>query len=202
MDNMSAHIVGLNPINKKIFLSNIKHLLNKINIIDLDEINQIILKDNELDLLFKQFNKFKQDRNDKYKEFEKKMSNYWETKFIDLVQNKISNNFNLLIGQNNHYRSLSRKIPIECSNKFIINTNLDEEISQTITYYLDNYKQDIINGNLPLQYLDRNWQKKRRLNLELTYKKNGYIAKTIIEIKNLLENISTKKNNQTNFYRT
>ena len=70
--NVICHIVGLNPISKIQFLEKIN---NKIfSIIDLDIINQEIFKNPDMDKLFKKYQKLKEDKNEKYKEIDKKMT--------------------------------------------------------------------------------------------------------------------------------
>lgn len=69
---VSCHLVGFNPYSKNDFIE----LLNKkiFNVIDLDHINQDILKDVQLDKMFRQYQKLKDDKNDKFKDLDKKMS--------------------------------------------------------------------------------------------------------------------------------
>ena len=63
-NNLTCHIVGLNPISKKEL---IEELNKKIfNPIDLDDINQEIINDNEMDKMYKQYQKFKDIKNDKF----------------------------------------------------------------------------------------------------------------------------------------
>ena len=63
-NNLTCHIVGLNPISKKELIEE----LNKkvFNPIDLDDINQDIINDNEMDKMYKQYQKFKDIKNDKF----------------------------------------------------------------------------------------------------------------------------------------
>ena len=189
----------MNPYNKKEF---IQGLNNKIfNVIDLDTINQLILKNPELDKLYNMFIKLKNDKNDKFKEVDKKMSSYWETNFIQNVEDKVKKNkVNILIGMNNHYKSLSRKIPIDCTNKFIVKSfgGADDEASSLIKYNLDNYMDEIIAGTFPLDYINKDYLMKKRILLETSYKKFGYIEKTVEEIKNIINLIESNKTKNKN----
>jgi hypothetical protein len=161
---------------------------NKIfNIIDLDSINQEIRDDPELDRLYNQFMKLKNDKNDKWKEVDKKMSGFWEQQFINLVEKKIiQKRVNIFIGMNNNYKGLAKRVPIECTNKFIIKVDPKKEVEQIIRYNLDTHKNDIIGGNFPLEYINHDYLLKKRINIETTYKKLGYIEKTKDEIKDIL----------------
>ncbi len=192
---LSCHIIGLNPYTKKEFSDGLN---NKIfNIIDLDIINQEILRNPNLDKLYRQYQKLKEDKNDKFKEVDKKMSQFWEKNFIEVIESKVNEDkMNILIGQNNHYKSLARRVNIECTNKFIIKSDVDEEVKAWIRYNLETYKNEIISGNFPLDYINYEYLHKKRENIETTYKKIGYIEKTLEQLKtitNLIEN-STKNN--------
>ena len=71
INNIICHIMGLNPITKKIFINSLNK--QKYYIMDLDNINDKILKDNEMDKMFKKYDKLKNKKNDKYKDIDKKM---------------------------------------------------------------------------------------------------------------------------------
>jgi hypothetical protein len=199
MTQLSCHLIGMNPYNKKEF---IQELNNKIfNVIDLDTINQLILKNPELDKLYNMYIKLKNDKNDKFKEVDKKMSTFWETNFIQNVEDKVKKNkVNILIGMNNHYKSLSRKIPIDCTNKFIVKSldGSEDEASSLIKYNLDTYRNEIIAGTFPLDYINKDYLIKKRILLETSYKKFGYIEKTLEEIKNIINLIESNKTKNKN----
>lgn len=185
MANLSCHIIGLNPYTKKDFIASLN---NKIfNSIDLDNINQEILLDATLDKLYKQYEKLKMDKNDKFKEVDKKMSDFWQSKFIEIVESKIDNKkMNILIGQNNHYKSLTKKIPIECTNKFIVKGEIDNEIKSWIKYNLENHKDDIIGGKYPLEYINFDFLKKKKKQSKIYIKKLDMYQKQLINLKQLL----------------
>lgn len=191
MKSLSCHLIGMNPYAKKDFIN---ELNNKIfNIIDLDNINQIILEEEPLDKLYKQYIKLKDDKNDKYKEVDKKMTTYWEKQFIEMVESKINNKkMNIMIGANNHYKSLTKKVPIDCTNKFIV--MIDNNINELIRYNLETYKDDIIKGTYPLDYINFDFLQKKRKTMETAYIKSGYIEKTLEQIKTIISIISGTKN--------
>lgn len=185
MNNISCHLIGLNPYNKKELVDTIPKTI--FNVIDLDTINMEILKTPEIDKMYKQYTKLKEDKNDKFKEVDKKMSTYWENNFIDMIQDQVKpKKINILIGQNNHYKSLAKRVPIECTNKFIIKSS-DDDIKAFIKYNLETYQEDIINGAYPLEYIDYIQLQKKRTTLESTYKKIGYIEKTTEQVKMMLD---------------
>jgi hypothetical protein len=194
---LSCHLVGLNPYSKKEFVDKLNKKI--FNVIDLDVINQEILKDQQLDKLYHQFQKLKSDKNDKYKEVDKKMSQFWETNFIDGIEEQIAQKrINILVGQNNHYKSLNKRVNIDCTNKFIVKSDTDDEVKAWIKYNLENYKEEIIQGNFPLDYINYDFLHKKRLAIESIYKKIGYIEKSMDQINtiiNLIES-STKKTSQ------
>ena len=152
---LTCHIVGLNPVSKKEL---IEELNKKIfNPIDLDQINNEIITDKEMDSMFKQYQKMKESKNDKFKELDKKMSTFWENKFLELLNEKVKiDKKNILIGQSNHYKYLGRKINLNTPNKFFIK-NTDDDIKKLISYNLTTYHEDIVNGKFPLEYLDFNF---------------------------------------------
>jgi hypothetical protein len=196
-NSLSCHLVGFNPYTKNEFINKINN--KTFNIIDLDNINRDILQNDSLDKMYKQYQKLKNDKNDKYKEVDKKMSQFWMTNFIDTIHSKINNKkTNILIGQNNHYKSLTKRVNIECTNKFIIKGNNDEEVKSWIKYNLETYKDDIINGEFPLEYINYDFLSKKRTAIETTYKKIGYIEKSIDELNTMFDLIekSSKKDNK------
>ena len=189
---VACHLIGLNPYTKQKLTDNIDS--KKINIIDLDIINQNILQNSQLDKMYLQFQKLKIDKNDKYKDIDKKMSLFWEKNFISDIENKVvEKKINILIGQNNHYKSLNKRVNIDCTNKFIVKSNVDDEVKSWIKYNLDNYKEEIINGNFPLDYINYDFLTKKRIAIENTYKKIGYIEKSLDEINTIINFISKTK---------
>ena len=192
---ISCHLIGFNPYSKIDFVGQLNKKI--FNVIDLDYINQEILKDSQLDKMYKQYQKLKDDKNDKFKEVDKKMSKFWEKNFIDKVEYNVNEKrVNILIGQNNHYKSLAKRVNIECTNKFIVKTETDNEVKAWIRFNLDTYKEDIINGNFPLEYINYEHLHKKRLAIESTYQKIGYIEKSVDQLKTIIKLIedSSKSN--------
>ena len=187
---LTCHIVGLNPVSKKEL---IEELNKKIfNPIDLDQINNEIITDKEMDSMFKQYQKMKESKNDKFKELDKKMSTFWENKFLELLNEKVKiDKKNILIGQSNHYKYLSRKINLNTPNKFFIK-NTDDDIKKLISYNLTTYHEDIVNGKFPLEYLDFNFLSKKKETINQAYFKFGYLEKDYKQMKTILNLLETK----------
>jgi hypothetical protein len=187
---LTCHIVGLNPVSKKEL---IEELNKKIfNPIDLDQINNEIITDKEMDSMFKQYQKMKESKNDKFKELDKKMSTFWENKFLELLNEKVKiDKKNILIGQSNHYKYLGRKINLNTPNKFFIK-NTDDDIKKLISYNLTTYHEDIVNGKFPLEYLDFNFLSKKKETINQAYFKFGYLEKDYKQMKTILNLLETK----------
>lgn len=194
---ISCHLIGFNPYSKKEFIGQLNKKI--FNVIDLDSINQEILRDPQLDKLYKQFQKLKEDKNDKFKEVDKKMSQFWEKNFIEKVESNVNNKrINILIGQNNHYKSLTKRVNIECTNKFIVKSDIDEEVKAWIKFNLETYKDDIIQGNFPIEYLNYDFLHKKRQTIESTYKKIGYIEKSLDQLNTIISLIENSSKNTGN----
>jgi hypothetical protein len=192
---ISCHIIGFNPYSKIDFVNKLNKKI--FNIIDLDCINQEILRDPHLDKMYKQYQKLKYNKNDKFKEVDKKMSQFWERNFINNVESNVNEKkVNILIGQNNHYKSLARRVNIDCTNKFIIKSDTDIEVKAWIRFNLDTYKENIIQGDFPLEYINYEYLHKKRLAIETTYRKIGYIEKSVDQLKTIIKLIedSSKSN--------
>ena len=146
--------------------------------------------------MYQQYQKLKDDKNDKYKEVDKKMSHFWELNFKDTIDSKVNQKkMNILLGQNNHYKSLSKRINIDCTNKIIVKSDINDEVKAWIKFNLETYKNEIIEGNFPLDYINYGFLYKKRQVIESTYSKIGYIEKSVDQLNtivNLIEN-STKK---------
>ena len=49
---------------------------------------------------------------------------------------------------------MSKRVNIECTNKIILKSDTDDEVKAWIRYNLETYKEDIIAGNFPLEYIN------------------------------------------------
>lgn len=158
--NYICHIVNLNIKDKKKFLEDFK---SEFNIIDLDKINNSVISDERLDKLYLKYEKLKNTKNDKYKEIDKQITQFWELQFAEkIITESSKSKKNILIGFNYHYRNISKKINLNTSNNFIINSDLIEDVKLTIETNLETNKQNIINGLYPLEYINFENIKKRK----------------------------------------
>ena len=182
-----CHIIGLNQDDK----ANLNKLCNattKYNLIDLDVINNEILTSDEMTKMFKMYSSLKNNKNDKFKDVDKKMTKYWEDNMIKNVYDSItSKKKSILIGKNHHYRLLSKKVQFDVSNKFILDNNLKDEVKETIKHNLLNHHEEIINGTFPVQFLDYKFHLNKKKLFEESYTKIGYTKTNINEISNILK---------------
>jgi hypothetical protein len=191
--NYICHIVNLNNKDKKKFIDEFQ---SDFNIIDLDKINNIVISDDRLDKLYLKYEKLKNSKNDKFKEIDKQITQFWETQFIEnIISASSKSKKNILIGLNCHYKNISKKINLNTSNNFIINVNLIEDVKLTIENNLNLNKQNIINGLYPLEYINFENIKKKKENIINSYIKINYIGKSFDEIVNILKTTSNIKNN-------
>ena len=195
MENIKflCHIVGLSPVHKKKLKDDYKY--KKYHIIDLDKINQEIFNDVEIKKMFKQYQHFKSNKNDKYKDVDKKMTNFWEKNMINMIENNVlSKKKTIVIGNNSHFRNLSKKIQIPTYNRFFIEIEKND-VKQLIKFNLEKYKKNIINGSYPLNNIDYDYLIKTKIKLQDSYKNNGYILKSFNDIEKILELLLQRDDN-------
>ena len=95
-----CHIVGINYTDK-LKLKNLCDSTKKYNLIDLDQLNDEILKSEEMSKMFKSYSKLKKNKNDKFKDVDKKMTSFWEENLIKKVFDLIpSKKKSILVGKN------------------------------------------------------------------------------------------------------
>ena len=178
MDKIICHIVGLNDDLKKIInIFNKKNL--DIEILDLDVITKKIVNDKYMNLMYNKYeNLFEQSKKKgsdkslvkKYKDIEKKMNEYWKSKFSLILKrecNKIQKSNIILVGLNIHFKNHRINVKIDCKLLFFARLNLEENSRKVIESNLDNHRDEIIAGTFPLQYLDSEFLIKK----ESPYKK-------------------------------
>ena len=191
-----CHIVGITTYNKQKIIDKIKDL--DYNILDLDEYSKIILSNTTMLQMFKQYQIFKEAKNDKFKEIDKKMSIYWEKTMEEMIENNLNKKRkNVIIGYNHHFRNITKRININHNSsfgKFIIKVS-KKDIREIIIYNLDKYRNDIINGAYPLENIDFDYIYNNRIKIETIYEKNGYLPKTLDTIFTILELSNKSINN-------
>jgi hypothetical protein len=188
-----SHIVGISSNLKIKFIKDIELL--GYNIIDLDEMSNKILRSSTMTQLYSQYQGFKDSKNDKYKEIDKKMSIYWETTMEENISNSINKSKkNIIIGYSNHFRNVNKRINISPNNKpiakFIIKV-LKSDVRAVIKSNIEKFKDDIIQGSYPLENIDFDFIYNNRIKLDAIYEKNGYLVKSLETIYTIL-NLSNK----------
>jgi len=204
MDNVFCHIVGLNNKIKDKIIELLKNNNFNFAIIDLDNITQKIINDKNMNLMYEKYEDYFQKSKlkatslesnkiniTKYKEIEKKMSEYWKNKFKLILEKdikKIKNNKIIIIGLNTHFKNSRIFVKIDCKLKFFIRLDLVENAKNVIENNLDDHRNEIIEGTFPLEYLEIDFLIKKRENLLGIYKKNGYELKSITSIMKIINN--------------
>ena len=188
-----CHIVGITNTTKLKFIKDMELL--GYHIIDLDDISNIILRSASMSQLYSQYQGFKDSKNDKYKEIDKKMSIYWETAMEQNLINTINNSKkNIIIGYSHHFRNINKRISVSPNNKpiarFIIKIS-KSDVRDIIRNNLNKYKDDIIQGSYPLENIDFDFIHSNRLKIDVVYEKNGYLPKNLETIYTIL-NLSNK----------
>lgn len=176
-----CHIVNLSSHDK----DKIKEICEKLNynMIDLDVINDQVLNSEEMKKLFKLYNKYQKNNNDRYKDIDKKMSNYWEDSVIEKVFESVNDKQIILIGYSHHYRLIKRKIKFNILNKFIIESDIHSEVRDIIKHNIENNKEEIMNGLFPIEYLDYHHITKEKTKIKESYENINYVK---ISLKNLI----------------
>jgi hypothetical protein len=188
-----CHIVGITSLTKNKFVDDMKKI--GYHIIDLDELSNNIIRSSTMLQLYKQYHGFKDSKNDKFKEIDKKMSIYWETSMEEhIIKNINTSKKNILIGYSHHFRNITKRINVSPNNKpiakFIIKVS-KSDVRNIIKYNLEKFKDDIIQGSYPLENIDFDFIFNNRLKIDSIYEKNGYLPKLLETIYTIL-NLSNK----------
>jgi hypothetical protein len=190
-----CHIVGITTALKNNFIKDMQNL--GYHVIDLDEISNIILRGASMTQLYSQYQGFKDSKNDKYKEIDKKMTIYWETAMEENIINNINTNSSkkkILIGYSHHFRNINKRINVSPNNKpiakFIIKVS-KSDVRNIIKNNLEKFKDDIIQGSYPLENIDFDFIYNNRIKMDFIYEKNGYLPKNLETLYTIL-NLSNK----------
>ena len=201
-----CHIVGLDQFSKKFIIDSFSNT-NQINILDLDILNESIFNDNEkiieLDNKINDLEHRKIDekltKNDKEKLsfYKKKLQKFWKEEFKIILTENIKNIKSkvILIGNSNLYNNIKIIYPIKSKLKYINKINYDNHTENIIKTNLENYKNDIIKGDFPIEYISKNYLIKKRKKFESIYEGKGYKLHTIDQIVFTIKSNLTKYNN-------
>ena len=204
-----AHIAGLTDHTKEELYRIYKksQLSSFVDIIDVDLITTKIVEDNNMGTLFAKFEYYTERSKDhslsqmenksalaKAKQLEKKMFQYWKAK-MEYYINKIVSNTNkkiLLIGYLSFFKNHRIYLNLDISTKFFLKVDYVEHAKAIIKYNLENSKNEIIEGNFDLNFLDINFLVKKRIQLQSIYTKINYIIMSLNNIIRTIElNIQT-----------
>ena len=122
------------------------------------------------------------------KEIEKNMINFWKTKFqedLDIEVKKYNNKI-ILIGLSTYFKNHRINVKIDSKLKFFVRVNLTLHAQNIIENNLNNYRNEIISGNFPLNLLDLDHLIQKREILLNIYKKFGYQLKSLNSIIEIL----------------
>jgi hypothetical protein len=188
-----CHIIGITSLFKNKFIDDMKKL--GYHIIDLDELSNNILRNGTMVQLYSQYQGFKESKNDKFKEIDKKMTIYWETSMEEgIISNVDKSKKNIIIGYSHHFRNITKRINVSPNNKpiakFIIKVS-KADVRNIIKNNLEKFKDDIIQGCYPLENIDFDFIYNNRKKIDSIYEKNGYLQKSIETIYTIL-NLSNK----------
>ena len=175
-NDVLCHIVGLNPVTKDNFIN--KFAANdRIEMIDLDEISSKILNSRKIKEIYSEYDKVKYKKTKKTKDLEKEMTALW----VETMKNRLETEVNrykqkeiIVIGNNHHPKYTGKKIKIPTENFYILKSNVCKDVECLIEYNLENYRNQIVKGTFPIKYLNFNFLKEKKRNLNETYKKKNY----------------------------
>ena len=172
------HIVGINTFIKQSMIDKFKEM--NFEIYDLDQITKDIM--------------FNYNRDD--------IGAYWKRRLNESIKNFISNNQSnnqskniIILGLNSFVLDHRYKVTIPTNNKFFYSIPYDICASQLITYNLDTYRNDIIEGKFPNKYLDHDRLMMQRKDLQEEYMDMDYrlnTPKMLLEFINKLLNNDSK----------
>jgi hypothetical protein len=199
-----AHIAGLTEQTKEnLYMLLEKSIINKyIEIIDVDIFTNRIIEDKNMEILFSNYEYYisrAKDKNlsqtenksslAKSKNIEKKMFQYWRVKmeyYINKILSKTDKKV-LLVGYLSFFKNHRININLNIISKFFVKVDSEQHAKSIIKYNLEFSKNDIINGEFDLDYLNIDFLIKKRLLLQSIYNKLNYILMNMTSIINILE---------------
>jgi hypothetical protein len=206
MPDIICHIVGLNKVSKQIIIDNFVKS-TQLNIVDIDELNELLFENNStLKQLDKDINNLKNlKKNQKLNNNEKetfkfnikKFHKLWKSEFNSELQNYIStlNKKIIIIGNSNIYNNFKIFCKINSKLKYILKIDYDEHCENIIIHNLENFKNDIIKGYFPIEYISKQSLVQKRKELENFYENHGYCLQTNDKIIFTIKSNLTKYNN-------
>ena len=203
-NSIIAHIAGLTDHTRVEFYNILKksQLVDFVEIIDLDIITAKIIEDNNMETLFAKFEYYSERSKNqdltqlenksalvKSKQLEKKMFQYWKVRMEYYINklSSISNKKIILIGYLSFFKNHRIYLNLNIVTKFFLKVNYIDHAKSIIKHNLENSKNDIIDGNFDLNYLNADFLIKKRIQLQTIYSKISYIIMSLTSIINTLE---------------
>ena len=172
MSNILCHVVGINSILKGKLINFLSSKKINLNVIDLDLITDSINQSKEMNEFYNEYEELSEkikikSNNKKLKDLEKNMANYWKDQFDKNLDSQInkSKNKSILIGLSTYFKNQRVNVKIDTKLKFFVRVDLIEHAKNIIENNLNNYKDEIINGNFPLDLLNLDHLIQKRENL-------------------------------------
>lgn len=201
MANIFAHITGLNDLGKQTLINSFYK--SDFYIQDLDDFTSKIISDKNMNYMWETYEDLQTKINSqqKIKLLERKMNLYWKSKMDEYINNifdKIKKKI-ILIGYSTYFKNHKIGINIKTNIKFFQKLNLLTHAKNIVQENLDKYRNDIINGEFPLDYLNLSYIIKKRDTLMNYYQKIGYNIDSINNIINTIH-IASKNIAPTSLY--
>ena len=189
------HIVGLNNEYKEDFISQLNKKENnvKYDFIDIDDITQKITNETKMSKLYEEYDKLKiSDDKNKLKNISTNINIEWARELQSKLNKLINSSQNDIIIFGLTTSVINNGVPkihidLPTNYKFIVDIDLIENGKQIIRNNLKEYKNQIISGTFPLEFLDLKFLIKRREQLNQIYIKNLYILRKVEEILKFLK---------------
>ena len=132
----------------------------------------------------------------KSRELNNKINAYWKSRMEfyinEIVNEELGDKMIVLLGYSNFYRNMRTFIKLETTVKIFIDIDDNEYTKEIITTNIDQYKDDIVNGNFNLDLINPAFLIKRRQTVTNLYNKRGYDLKkfdeSVIFMGNSLQN--------------
>lgn len=207
-----AHIAGLSQKHKLQLYQ--KYGNSKYIFKDLDDFTDLIMEDkNMMSLIHKYEYYLDKSKNPnmtkiqakqflaKSREHNTKINIYWKSRlefYVNDFEKEIDENivnkdkFTILLGYCNFYRNIRIFNAIKTINKIFIDIPLNDYTKEIVTINLDEYRNDIIEGNFSLDLINPSFLSKRRETVASIYVRHSYEKKSFDEcllfLGNSLEN--------------
>jgi hypothetical protein len=166
------HIAGITDLYKEQLMVKLKSL-NKYVIYNLDEETDKIYKLKEIQDKLKDINKVKLETKRKV---EAEVNTIWVSKLNEYIKKNSQDHVYgiIFIGNIINIKFLRSKIILPAFQKFFLKVDLHQNAKDIIKYNLKKYHNDIVNGVFPLNYINLEFLKNTREQLQNSYKKLQY----------------------------